>query len=437
MDDCPKIYLNPDEDDYADTSPWKLSRSESLLYFLEGLFPYPAPRGVPRICPACHYINHADPWDCRCEPLPFQLLFISQVIRDEVLSLFYSESFFCACRAELGGLSGLFSFTKKALSQITSLTIRVNICSPTEDKEIGHTMLTNDWSACDYTTCQAPRSEDILQTSDYSKDPRNQEQTRTMAEWSCLCSHIAASIVPNRLRLSVACNTDDVVAKEFLGPLMSLPQLRECSIRLGARKYHEMVQLAAETVYKFTRQSTGHIERPFRFMGLPEEIRLQILMYTVLISFRDLACLPRGVPIARRVVEYHAVKQFSDTMFLCCRACSDTMEACCCWTRYAAASTTCLCWRLPTEFLLVSKQFCKYATEIFFSKNTFVVIPESFVVEPEMGRMRTQDSSLETYRFLTRTPELGRQHLRYEQWGSYHFFIWGCSRLGVREPWRC
>lgn len=278
-------------------------------------------------------------------------------------------------------------------------------------------MFTEDFCTCDCITCSAPRSEEVLQKFDGNL--LSHEWTLTMAEWSRLCSHIATSILPNRLKLCVTCNTDDVeVAKEFLCPLMNVPQLRQCSINLGGHKYHEMEQLAADTAFKLTRQSTGQIERPFRFMDLPEEIRLQILTHTDLVSFWDLAWLPRGVSMARQVLEYHAVNQFEDDMFPCCRHCSDIMETCYCWTRYAAASTTCSCWKLPTELFLISKRLGEHATEIFFSKNTFVILPE---------KKRNHDTPLEVYQFLTSIPELGRQSIRYEHWGSHHFFYLGMS----------
>ena len=41
-DDYPEIYRNPY--DGLPETPWVVSKSESLLYFLDGVFPHPAPR---------------------------------------------------------------------------------------------------------------------------------------------------------------------------------------------------------------------------------------------------------------------------------------------------------------------------------------------------------------------------------------------------------
>ena len=98
--------------------------SESLSHFLiNGYLPWPGIR-LDRYC-ACLDVHHsANSYDgCRCEPLPYQLLYVSKVIADEVTSIFYSENHFSAFRDSLGGLSGLNSLPQGALQKMTSLSI--------------------------------------------------------------------------------------------------------------------------------------------------------------------------------------------------------------------------------------------------------------------------------------------------------------------------
>lgn len=294
-EECPEIYLAP-YNRYA--LPWEVTRSESLLYFLVDLFPHPAPL-VERICKSCHFVGLDA--TCSCEPLPFQLLFVSQTVQDEIRGKFFSETNFIIGRSELGGLSAIFSFTQKAFSQLISLSIRLNACECTYD----HLYLTTDLCECE--SCWNAQ-EEVLEKSNIFGKMTSAEYSHTMTEWSRLCSLIATSINPDWLRLSIACNRKNLeFATEVVRPLLQVPKLKEYAIRLGGHGYSRLGQLATDTVQKLTSNSTNLQQQTFPFMKLPKEIQCQILQNTELVSRNDLVWLPRGGPTSGRTVEYRSL----------------------------------------------------------------------------------------------------------------------------------
>jgi hypothetical protein len=81
--------------------------------------------------------------------------------------------------------------------------------------------------------------------------------------------------------------------------------------------------------------------------------------------------------------------------FTCCGKCisvSDSLN-CACRTRYIVYSTTCTCWRQPTQLFLVSRKVRVMAEAIFYSNNHFVTPAHLY------GRHK-----LEVLRFLRQLP---------------------------------
>ena len=53
------------------------------------------------------------------------------------------------------------------------------------------------------------------------------------ARWKELCTHLLATISPEKLGLTFVCDVKDLEsANQIIEPLMTLPPLRECTIQL-------------------------------------------------------------------------------------------------------------------------------------------------------------------------------------------------------------
>lgn len=194
---------------------------------------------------------------------------------------------------------------------------------------------------------------------------------------------------PARLRLSIVCDTlDYVTATNFVDITLQLPQLAECSIRVGQAPDTALHRLAEETVALLTNNPAHHL-RPFNFGSLPAEIQKHILTHTDLVS-------------QSKVIWVHGGRLVTTN---CCRQCTDALEACFCSVRHAAfSSMPCHCWVFPSALFLVSRKLTEYATEIFFSKNTFVAYPGDASPDPP--------DSLYLLYFLQQLPPTALKYIR-------------------------
>jgi len=414
-DACPQTYDSLDlekisADNSEDSGNYNncISRySQTVSRFLNGPMPYP---DIQLERPCC--VEHENPTYCNCTPpLPSQLLDTCRTISDEVNRIFYSKSHFIICRSDLGGLSGLFSLKPRALSWMSSLCIRLNIC----DCGYAPESCTSKDSENHEVTCHKSC---IRSHEELLRKPTFQGEIKAMAEWKHLCRHLAASTTPKRLRLCVICDVVDVeAAKQIAEPMLEIPILRECTLRFGLKgRQEELQELARKTVLKLTgRIITGITDTPFRFMDLPREIQLHILRYTDLVSPKDLAWCPDQAIDGYRVVQSSSIRwqlHSSTTAYdyFCCGSCScsGATDSCCCTIRHTGFSTTCECWTMPTALFSLSRRMKEDATSIFFSRNHFVILPPRF--------RNAHHKPLEILQFLTRFALRGRRYLQSITW---------------------
>ena len=300
--------------------------------------------------------------------------------------MFWSEHTFTVCMSDIGGLDVLYALPGKAVQQMTSLVIRLNVY----DCEMGFRCQAGECELGCHPGCRARGHDNFISKakSGYFK--------LILREWEKMCQFLAARIISGRLKLAFVCDMDDVeTAEEIVAPMNQLPILKECAIRLGILPVgntdvrSKIQQIAGKTAL----QLTGRwIDRPFRFLDLPQEIQLQILGYTDLVASHDLqrvsaGCVPGRNPVAffehggieldkhtRRVVREgcstYTEMKFDD--FKCCGKCFSVYGVCLCRARHAAFSTTCTCWRMPTAIFQVSQKMRNDAESIFYSRNHFL-----------------------------------------------------------------
>ncbi len=419
--DCSEGFPCPQRGDPIDPDDWPLEpvqrpvdedeippKSKSLSYFLDGPMPRPETQ-LSRYCPCDDERDmrgerrHA----CTCDPFPWQLLYTSQTIADEVFSIFYAENHFAVSRLCHAGFSPLRLLPPKAIACITSLWICLNF----------------DFEKHDWNIPYCPDICDCLLVGGFDgRKSVRQETSRLprrfgiLSEWQRLWQFLSKEIQPDHLRLTVTCDVADLeAARQYVEPLLLLPKLRDCAIRLAENPSTTwctpIQQVARQTAEKLCGQSATH--GSFRYMDLPKEIQLQILEYTDLVSPLDLAWLANGNKKYLRSPFnpfYQNQLWIPDTanpnppgQLVCCGECSVLSGACSCWSRFAAFSTTCRCWRMPRSLFLVCHQITENAEKVFYSKNHFVIDALS------------NNRQLSIYNFLARIPRV-RQYLRFVTW---------------------
>jgi hypothetical protein len=90
---------------------------------------------------------------------------------------------------------------------------------------------------------------------------------------------------PSRLQLHFFCDVDDLEAgMRAVEPFLSMPTLADCSIRLGQKANLALQDLARKTATGAVGCYSDEPRSPFRFLDLPQELRLQILEYTDLVT---------------------------------------------------------------------------------------------------------------------------------------------------------
>ena len=331
-------------------------------------------------------IGNGENFNCVCPLLPYKLLRVSHDISEEVSAILYSENSFRISRSNQQGLRPLTNLNPKALVSLRSITIRLRSSS----------------CVTHHDCTQPPRDcgcHPLCNTHNLHDKPlsyKAHEDQIILDEWASLVDKIALHIRPSCLRLSVVCDVEDSqTALSFLKPFSRLPKLRGCAIRLGRSPDLTLQYLAQQTSNQVMGLSLDTTSSQFRG-HLPEEVLIHILEYTDLIAPFDLEWRP-----GKGLVPYD-----------CCKRCTDTLEVCCC-SYHAAFSPKCICWRLPISIFLISQKVKELATHIFFTKNIFVILPQSgkYCDIPRKTRARGELSQ-----FIRSLPRYAWKDLRSIQW---------------------
>lgn len=218
-------------------------------------------------------------------------------------------------------------------------------------------------------------------------------------EWRRMVRHLASRIRPHVLDLALVCDLDhtltdsEATARKIVEPLISLPPLRHCQVRLSkSHKAGALAEIARRAVLKACRwPEVAHHLTPSSspgaagFRRLPREVRLRVLEYTDLIipsgevmwtkferaySYLESACGIIEGESHCSLTKHHSC-QFSG-----CHASGyprDGTLGCFCRARHADFSPKCRCWAAPTPLFLVCKNLTEDARFIFFSQNRFVI----------------------------------------------------------------
>jgi hypothetical protein len=186
-----------------------------------------------------------------------------------------------------------------------------------------------------------------------------------LSGWRQVCIDLGAHSPPSRLTLDLTVFVLDSVQTasltgDALHSMKALPVLRGLSIKIypAILRGIGIHRMATHTVKRLTCPS---IERrsPFRFMDLPVEIQFKILGYTDLVA---------PGPIIPNIFKGYALDN--------CWGGGDRYEGteyCECFYSAGYDSSKSCCWSLPADLFLVSRHISAMSSEIFFSRNEFIV----------------------------------------------------------------
>lgn len=301
-----------------------------------------------------------DGFDCICPKLPMALLGVCRTIYRETFEMLYRENRFRICQTQRRGLTPLRQVSPRAVALLRTLSIRLNRCCCFGDGPCELESLHPDvYSFC--RSCHGGcRGGDDAPLYLPCEAVALSHQHDLLTTWREVVGYLAQNIQPGKLRLSVICDcTDEATAELITQPLLALPTLAACDIRLG--RYPRTVQADISQSIALALIGQPPQQKPFPFLRLPAELRMRVLQYTQLVH-------PNGT-----VKWWHVT---SSTSGSCCDTCTCTLDACCCYTQHGAFSTLdtrCSCWTTPTSLFLVSRQFYNDGMHIFFSYNTFQI----------------------------------------------------------------
>jgi len=346
-------------------------------------------------------------WDCYCPKLPLELLLICREIRQEAFGIFYGRNKFVLRGHTEADLALLSRMSVKALRTMTSLLIRLN-CWPCPRGHEGHTSHDGRCAVCLTPT----RDADLVLNS------ASETGHILVQRWKSACNHLSSAISPGQLKLTFICDVTDLASGEkVVEPLLTLPILKQCTIRLGRQQNADLRKLAEKTCRRMT---NDYIPLPgFPYLQLPQELRLQILNFTDLgpgAGYLDQFCL-------LCIQDNMLVKKYETSqtqLSTCCSECTDTFADCCCPTMHGSHATSCKCREFPSALFSVNRQMYQDALEAFYMNACFEFV----------------ESPMEVLSFLTRRP---RNVLRFVRKIIFRvqprqFFGW--SNDGQLQHWK-
>ena len=296
--------------------------------------------------------------------LSYNLLLTCRAIYTEVSSIIYSTNrFFIQYNRSLG-LRPLLNLRPQSISLLTHLTVHLNVTSCPVGQPCCKT----------HPGKQKTRHTTPLVISSH-------RHRAILSDWRRAANYVTSHITSSRLHLDFICDVEGLAAATYaVEPLLNVPILSSCSIRLSQQANPPLQHLAVQTAARAVGAHLDHQRPPFRFLDLPREIRRQVLEYTDLVSP---LCEVEWNPDEGFYLRYSSWRCGGEwdcppglhyaCQFRNCWEYSNT--GCFCRRYHAAYSSTCHCWSPPTPLFSVCRSFQQDCQDIFFEKNRFIITP--------------------------------------------------------------
>lgn len=274
---------------------------------------------------------------CFCAPLPWQLLYISSTIHDEVEVVLYSRNRFSLTEAQdRQSLMNRFDTLRQEDEFLTPLrTLSPQASKVLRSLDVGCGRIFNNRSA---------------------------------DKWLQTCNFLSTRVTLRQLSLSLSCETQEELAVFMLQHLASqadLGLLRECAISFGPKQNENLTQHTKSTILRLTGRSTIPA-KPFPYAQLPPELRARILYFTELVPiYNKVQWYSDGIEI-RQGKLFRPIRK-------CCATCTPTLAVCSCWCRASAYSSQCTCYAHHFGVFYVSRLMNADAIYTCFSRNRFIL----------------------------------------------------------------
>lgn len=348
------------------------------------------------------------------------LLCSCRVIYNEVSTLLYSSNDFFIRYWDRGSLEPLRNLSANSLSKIRCLKIILNeaSCPIGYGGGLNSWMTRRDHEACRIGAGYAGRTPFSLRNTDQPEldidgsiegrdEPLKSGQSPVegiLSEWQATIGHLSSCIASKTLELMLVCDVDpeDIeLARRVVEPLIRLPLLRNCHLRLSRIPTSSLDDLARSTVLQvrgiahardWILPQSGHdilhscpssaAASASRLLPLPPELRFRILEFTDLVTPWNEVTWSRQIQsfVASRSLCYplsgrgeecrvHNGCQFDN----CWDTYPDPPLGCFCRVKHSAYSSGCKCWEPPQNLFLVCRVLYNDAQMIFYSCNRFVI----------------------------------------------------------------
>lgn len=341
------------------------------------------------------------------------LLLSCRTIYKEAAGLLYAENIF-VIHSSPGPSDPLLALTGTALGSLTCLKVVLNHTSCHQETSGGDNvadccLATDELPSVRRSWCERTHSK-AHQPPLRSTDP---SALSLLLKWEAAARHLS-EIPQDRLTLFFVCDVDhgDVEAgKLALAPLLTLPRLKGCHVRLGNRPDFELQNLVDEVVQKClglvplprTQCSAASSSQvASHFLDLPRELRLRILGFTNLVtpikevswdgqayranrptySMRHQAGYNNDLHISCRRDHHHGCR--FNNCWLECITPGNYHAGCFCRLQHTAVSSHCRCWAPPTDLFLVCRTLYYEAQHVFFSTNRFIVHDYGDMLDPDI-----------------------------------------------------
>ncbi|KAH6623809.1 hypothetical protein F5144DRAFT_372159 [Chaetomium tenue] len=330
----------------------------------------------------------------------YGLLLSCRAIYNEASALLFSSNRFVIHYRNKRSLQPLRNVTPPSLASLTSLKIVLNQTSCHHRREaeaLGKCCTTAAFEGTAPTAaegyCQRDGENHLHDTPLQSSDLC----ARLMLdEWRGTAVYLSSNIKPGALQLVLVCDVGQKeveAAEQAVAPLLLLPELKDCHVRLCSSPNTQLRQLAQNAALQASRKlAPPPASHSTSLLNLPRELRIRILEYTDLVTpwkevmwnrlepgyqYLSSGCSSwAGVPCPpsqHHGCQYgrcHGQEIMKDGVVLW-----DHHQSigCFCRVQHAAFSSTCKCWAPPTPLFLICRHLCEDARFVFFSANRFVV----------------------------------------------------------------
>lgn len=308
----------------------------------------------------------------------FSLLLSCHTIYAEASSVIYSTNRFFIRYRDSRSLQPLRNLTPHSLSLLTHLTVHLNV------------------SSCEKgdPCCKAvPARPKTCDNHDKPLRLSPSSRHRVLSEWRSAVESIKAYLKPGRLHLHLVCDVVDIaMARQAALPVLRIPPLASCAIRLSREPDLLLWQLAHTTATRAMGHPASQLKSPFRFLDLPGELRRQIFEFTDLVTpLCEIEWSPsEGFRLRYSTWRCGGVGKCEPSLHYACqfRNCWEgSYDGCFCRHFHAAFKPNCHCWSLPTSLFLVCRALLQDARAVFFMRNRFVINHTPDFVEPARPRL--------------------------------------------------